>query len=235
MHGKMKVLIVEDEMKVAELLRDYLEEANFNVSILNSGNAVIQEVHHNHPDVILLDLMLPGKDGLAICSEIRSFSRVPILIISAKVEEIDRVLGLELGADDYICKPFSPREVVARIKAVLRRAYPEATEEPLVAGFIAIDPDRHTASIGGFDIHLTRIEFELLRILASSPGHVFTRSYIVSKIQGYDFDGYNRTIDSHIKNLRKKIDEVLPENQIIETLYGIGYRLNIPESARIAA
>jgi two-component system response regulator BaeR len=235
MNRKLRVLIVEDDKKIAELLRDYLDQANFDVSILNTGNTVVQEVHHNHPDVILLDLMLPGKDGLAICSEIRSFSRVPILIISAKIEEIDRVLGLEIGADDYICKPFSPREVVARIKAVLRRISPEILEEPLVAGPITINPDSHLAIIRGFSIHLTRIEFELLRILVSRPGHVFTRSYIVSKIQGYDFDGYDRTIDSHIKNLRKKIDEVLPENQIIETLYGMGYRLNIPESARIAA
>jgi two-component system, OmpR family, response regulator BaeR len=231
--GKRKILIVEDDKKIAELLSDYLEQANFNVSMLKRGDTVISEVRMNPPDVILLDLMLPGKDGMTICREIRSFSKVPILMLTAKVEEIDRLLGLELGADDYICKPFSPREVVARIKAVMRRSNPEPTEESLVAGPITINPDSHKATVGEADLRLTPNEFELLKVLISRPGRVFTRSDLVSKIQGYDFDGYDRTIDSHIKNLRKKIDELLPGNKIIQTVYGIGYSLTVPQSGNL--
>jgi two-component system, OmpR family, response regulator BaeR len=233
--GKRKILIVEDDKKIAELLSDYLEQANFNVSILKRGDTVISEVRLNPPDVILLDIMLPGKDGMTICREIRSFSKVPILMLTAKVEEIDRLLGLELGADDYICKPFSPREVVARIKAVLRRSNPEPAEERLIAGPITINPDSHKATVGEADLRLTPNEFELLKVLVSRPGRVFTRSDLVSKIQGYDFDGYDRTIDSHIKNLRKKIDELLPGNKIIQTVYGIGYSFSVPQSGNSAA
>ena len=185
-------------------------------------------MHLNPPDVILLDLMLPGKDGLTICREIRSFSKVPILILTAKVEEIDRLLGLELGADDYISKPFSPREVVARIKAVLRRSNLEPVEKILVAGPITINPDSHKATVGDSDLRLTPNEFELLKVMVSRPGRVFTRSDLVSKVQGYDSDGYNRTIDSHIKNLRKKVNERIPGNNIIQTIYGIGYSVNVP-------
>lgn len=233
--GKRKILVVEDDKKIAELLNDYLEQANFNVSILKRGDTVVSEVRLNPPDVILLDLMLPGKDGMTICREIRAFSKVPILMLTAKVEEIDRLLGLELGADDYICKPFSPREVVARIKAVLRRSNPEPEEKMFIAGPITINPDSHKATVGEADLRLTPNEFELLKVLISRPGRVFTRSDLVSKIQGYDFEGYVRTIDSHIKNLRKKIDELLPGNKIIQTVYGIGYSFNIPQSDKAAA
>jgi len=222
-----KVLIVEDDKRIAELLRDYLIQSNYDVSVLNNGAGVIYEVRQNPPDAILLDLMLPGKDGLTICKEIRSFSRVPILILTAKVEEIDRLIGLELGADDYICKPFSPKEVVARIKAILRRSTPE---ERLVAGPITIKSESHTVIIKGSTVRLTPIEFELLKILISRPHFVFTRSDLVSKIQGYDFDGYDRTIDSHIKNLRKKISQILPGEDIIESVYGIGYKFRLPHS-----
>jgi two-component system response regulator BaeR len=227
---KQKILIVEDDVKIAELLRDYLEHADYDVSILSRGETVIYEVHHSHPDVILLDLMLPGKDGLTICREIRSFSKVPILIISAKIHEIDRLVGLELGADDYICKPFSPKEVVARVKAVMRRINPEPAEKTLMAGPITIKPESHTVTIEGSIIRLTPIEFGLLKILISRPDFVFTRSDLVTKIQGYDFEGYDRTIDSHIKNLRKKISQVLPGEDIIESIYGIGYKFRIPHS-----
>jgi len=172
---------------------------------------------------------------MTICREIRSFSNVPILMLSAKVDEIDRLLGLELGADDYICKPFSPRELLARIKAVLRRSNPEPSELRLIAGPITIDPDNHKATAGEADLRLTPNEFELLKVLISRPGRVFTRSDLVSKIQGYNFDGYDRIIDSHIKNLRKKVDELLPGNKIIQTVYGIGYSLSVPQSGNIAA
>ncbi len=217
------ILIVEDDAKIAELLRDYLINAGYSVSILNDGSGVIYEVRKNEPDAIVLDLMLPGKDGLTICREIRSFSRVPILILTAKIEEIDRLTGLETGADDYICKPFSPKEVIARIKAILRRACPE---EKFVAGPVTIHLDSYIAKVDGSVIHLTPNEFELLKTLVARPGCIFTRSDLVSRIQGYDYEGYERTIDSHIKNLRKKIEEVIPGKEIIKTVYGIGYSFN---------
>lgn len=227
--SKKRILIIEDDKKIADLLKDYLEQASFNVSLLNHGDSTISEIRANPPDLILLDIMLPGKDGMTICREIRSFSNLPILFITAKVEEIDRLLGLELGADDYICKPFSPREVVARVKAVLRRSHPEPGEEKLIAGPIVLRPTSHKTTINETDLHLTPNEFELLKVLMSQPDRVFTRSDLVSKIQGYDFDGYDRTIDSHIKNLRKKIDEHLNGQMVIRTVYGIGYTFNMPQ------
>jgi two-component system response regulator BaeR len=232
--GKPKILIVDDDRKITGILSDYLNHENFKTTVLNSGDVVISEIRHNPPDAILLDLMLPGKDGLTLCKEIRSFSKVPILIISAKIDEIDRLLGLEIGADDYICKPFSPREVVARTKAILRRYYPEPVEEQFVAGNLKIDPSGHKAIVGESDLHLTPNEFELLKALVSHPGRVFTRSDLVFKIQGYDSDGDDRAIDSHIKNLRKKMDDVLPGNHIIQTVYGVGYSINVPQSAHSA-
>jgi two-component system, OmpR family, response regulator BaeR len=228
---QLRILIVEDDKKIAKILSEYLEQANYNVSILTRGDTVVSDVLKKPPDAILLDLMLPGKDGITICREIRSFSNVPILILTAKVEEIDRLIGLEYGADDYICKPFSPREVIARIKAVLRRSYPETAEEKLIVGPITVNIESHRATIDNTDLHLTPNEFELLRIMVSRPGYVFTRSQLVSNVQGCDYDGYDRTIDSHIKNLRKKVDELLPGNNIIHTIYGIGYSFKVPQPA----
>lgn len=228
--SKVKILIVEDDEKIAELLKDYFEKADFDAMILNSGNMVVSNVQISPPDVILLDIMLPDKDGMTICREIRSFSNVPILMLTAKVEEIDRLLGLELGADDYICKPFSPREVVARVKAVIRRTYPKKAKTKLVVGSLIIDEENYKVTIGGSDINLTPNEYELLRVMMSRPNRVFTRADLVSKIQGYTYDGYDRTIDSHIKNLRKKINEYLPDQKIIQTVYGIGYKIGLPQT-----
>jgi len=230
-----KILIVEDDVKIAELLSDYLKNSNFTVSVLNSGINVVSEARLNRPDLILLDVMLPGMDGLSICKEIRSFSMVPIIMISAKTEEIDRLLGLELGADDYICKPFSPREVVARIKSILRRTCNEPKIERLSAGPISMNPDDHSAAVGESDLRLTPNEFELLKVLVSRPGRVFSRNDLITKIQGFDFEGSDRTIDTHVKNLRRKVDELLPGNKIIRTIYGLGYSVNLPQSADIAA
>jgi two-component system, OmpR family, response regulator BaeR len=226
---KGKILIVEDDEKIAGILKDYLTDANFNTLILNSGDAVISNVQISMPDLILLDIMLPDKDGWQICREIRSFSNVPIIIITAKVEDIDRLLGLELGADDYICKPFIPREVVARVKAVLRRTNPEQKENKLVLGPLAMDEKTHSVKVRGTDIDLTRIEYQLLKIMMSSPGQVFTRNDFISKIQGYNYDGYDRTIDNHIKNLRKKIDVHMNNQEIIHTVYGVGYKISLPQ------
>jgi two-component system, OmpR family, response regulator BaeR len=230
--AKRNILIVEDDSKIAEILSDYLEKADFNVSIIKRGDTVISFVKFNPPDVILLDLMLPGKDGMTICREIRAFSNVPILIITAKVEEIDRLLGLELGADDYICKPFSPREVVARVKAVLRRIPGEQVETELTAGPITINQEKHSVTIGHENLHLTPIEFELLKLMVSRPHNLFTRDDFVSHIHGYDLEN-TRVIDSHIRNIRKKISQIMPDGNLIQTVYGMGYSLSLPKNPNL--
>jgi two-component system, OmpR family, response regulator BaeR len=220
-----RVLIIEDEDRIREILRDYLEKAGFNVKCLSSGEKAVETFRKSPADIILLDIMLPGKDGLDICKEIRSFSRVPVIMITARVEEVDRVLGLELGADDYICKPFSPREVVARVKAVLRRTSSQAQDSAReMAGEIMLKEDSHEATASGQMLKLTPIEFSLLRILARSPGRVFSRTELISLVQGYNYEGYDRTIDSHIKNLRKKIEASIPDREVICSVYGIGYK-----------
>jgi len=221
-----RILIVEDDKKIIELLGDYLKESGFKTSAMTRGDRVIHEVRSNPPDLIILDIKLPGKDGMTICRELRTFSKVPILILTAKVDEIDRVLGLELGADDYVCKPFSPRELVTRVKAILRRTYTEPDESELTAGPITINPERYNVTIAGENLRLTPIEFELLKLMVSRPDQLFTRDDFVSHIHGYDLDN-KRVIDSHIKNLRRKIDEIVPENNLIQTIYGMGYSLNI--------
>ncbi|HEY9160463.1 MAG TPA: response regulator [Desulfomonilia bacterium] len=220
------IMIVEDEDKMREILRDYLEKACFKVTCLASGEKAVESFRQTTPDLVLLDIMLPGKDGLDIMREIRSFSKVPILMITALVDEVDRVLGLEIGADDYICKPFSPREVVARVKAALRRTTFEAAGlTAKTQGDIILKEDTHEAVAAGQLLKLTPIEFNLLRILIKSPGRVFSRNELISMIQGYDYEGYDRTIDSHIKNLRKKIMVCIPDREIICSVYGIGYKL----------
>jgi two-component system response regulator BaeR len=223
-----RILIVEDETKIAELLRDYLQTANFAVSCLYQGDGVISAVKDNPPDLILLDVMLPGKDGMEICRAIRTFSSVPIIMITARVEEIDRLIGLELGADDYICKPFSPREVVARVKAVLRRLHPEPYAKRLTAGPINLNEETHQVTIFNEELKLTPSEFGLLKVMMTHPGRVFSRNELINKVQGYDFEGYDRTIDTHVKNLRKKIDSRLPGQEIISTVYGVGYKFSEP-------
>lgn len=224
-----KILIVEDDEKIARLLDKYLSAEGFQTQVMSEGTLVVPQVRRSKPHLILLDIMLPGKDGLTIFKEIRTFSDMPILFVTAKVQEIDRLLGLELGADDYICKPFLPREVVARVKAVLRRSYPQRGEVDLVVGPIVLDTERHKVTIKDVEIHLTPNQFKLLRHLMANEGCVVTRSELISRIQGYNFDGYNRTVDNHIKNLRKKILEHLPGQEIIRSVYGIGYSINAPQ------
>jgi len=166
-------------------------------------------------------------DGMAVCREIRKFSDVPIIMVTARVEEIDRLLGLELGADDYICKPFSPREVVARVKAVLRRmSPPQQADKTLVAGEVSLLPETHQVLVAGHELKLTPCEYNLLKTLLGRPNRIFSRNELIGVIQGYDFEGYDRTIDSHVKNLRKKIARHLPGREVISTIYGLGYRLN---------
>lgn len=218
-----KILIVEDEKQIGELLKDYFEQAGFETSNLLSGAKAVETIKKIVPDAVILDLMLPDTDGLEICRQVRKFSNVPILMVTAKVEEIDRLIGLEIGADDYICKPFSPREVVARVKAVLRRMAPEEAEDVLTAGPVVIQPDKYLATLDGIDLSLTRSEFELLFMMAKHPGRVFSRSDLISGVHGYEFEGYERTIDSHVKNLRKKMASV-HNTDLIQTVYGVGYK-----------
>ncbi|MGD1973382.1 MAG: response regulator [Desulfobacterales bacterium] len=220
------ILIVEDEEKIASLLGDYLKAADFRTSTQNNGDRVISQIKKDPSDLILLDIMLPGKNGIELCREIRQFSNVPIIMITARVEEIDRLLGLELGADDYICKPFSPREVVARVKAIFRRLHAKPLSQNLVIGSICLDDKAHQVMIDKQVLSLTPNEFGLLKVMMSQPNRVFSRNELINRIQGYDFEGYDRTIDTHIKNLRKKIAERLPGQEIISTVYGVGYKFS---------
>jgi two-component system response regulator BaeR len=220
------VLVVEDEEKIAAVLRDYLEKGGFKVSFLTRGDQVVASIKKNPPDLILLDVMLPGMDGMEVCREIRKFSTVPVIMITARVEEIDRLIGLELGADDYICKPFSPREVVARIKAVLRRVHPKPADDYVQVGAISLNATTRQVMIKDQPLELTPSEFGLLKVLISHPNRVFSRNELLNQVQGYDFEGYDRTIDTHVKNLRKKIADKLPHKEVIATIYGVGYKFS---------
>lgn len=215
------VLIVEDEPKLASLLADYLKASGFDSVMIENGTEVVPWVREHKPDIVLLDLMLPGRDGMDICKDIRTFSHVPIIMVTAKVEEIDRLLGLELGADDYICKPFSPREVVARVKAVLRRALDGQALE--VQGLV-LDEHRYKATLHGRDLELTAVEFKLLQFLASHPGRIYGRQQVMERIYPDDRFVSDRTVDSHIKKLRRKIESIAPETELIHSVYGVGYK-----------
>lgn len=220
---KQTILIVEDEKRLAELHRDYLQKAGYDTVWLEDGNQVTPWVKQNSPDLILLDLMLPGKDGLDICKELRHFSGIPIIMVTARVEEIDRLLGLEFGADDYICKPFSPREVVARVKAVLRRGQPTGPSDEL----LVIDQDCYLATIKGVKLDLTAVEFQLLSILANRPGQIFSRDQLMERIYNDERIVCDRTIDSHIKKLRKKIAAAAPGLELIRSVYSVGYKYEV--------
>jgi two-component system response regulator BaeR len=219
------ILIVEDEPKIAALLAEYLQaQGAYATHLLHRGDEVLGWLDQQQADLVLLDLMLPGMDGLEVCKQIRRNSNLPVIMITARVEEIDRLLGLELGADDYICKPFSPREVVARVRAVLRRS-----EQPVATagnGF-KIDAERFFASFNGNALTLTAVEFALLRTLNAQPGRVFSRDQLMNDMYA-DYRVVNdRAVDTHIKNLRKKLADVEPEAEIIESVYGVGYRLSL--------
>ena len=215
------ILIVEDEQKLAELIRDYLAQSSFDTTVLDNGNDVVPYVRENKPDLVILDLMLPGRDGMEICKEIRTFSNLPIIMVTARVEEIDRLLGLELGADDYVCKPFSPRELVARVKAVLRRTGGETT---IKAKGLILDEARYQASLHGVDLELTAVEFKLLSFLAANPGRIYSRDQLMERIYSDHRIVSDRTIDSHIKKLRKKISGQSPDEELIGSVYGVGYK-----------
>lgn len=221
-----RILIVEDEEKLARLEADYLHNAGFETFCLADGLAVVPWLKENRADLVLLDLMLPGRDGLDLCRDIRQFSIVPIIMVTARIEEVDRLLGLELGADDYICKPFSPREMTARVKAVLRRMQPLAPEP--VSSLLKLDPRSFRISVGKLETELTAVEFQLLQTLYQQPGRIFSRARLMDLMYQDQRIVSDRTIDSHIKKLRKKLADLLPGQELIHSVYGAGYRYEAP-------
>lgn len=221
-----KILIVEDELKLVELLKEYLYLAGFETFALCNGTEAAAWVRENGPSLVLLDLMLPGRDGMDICKDIRTFSGVPIIMMTARIDEIDRLVGLELGADDYICKPFSPREVVARVKSVLRRAGSEQTIQ--AEGVLTLDESRYRATLAGNNLDLTAVEFKLLQFLAARPGRIYNRQQLMDQIYHDQRTVSDRTIDSHIKKLRKKIAAGgAPGVELIHSVYGVGYKFEV--------
>jgi DNA-binding response OmpR family regulator len=233
-----KILVVDDEQKMVKLVRAYLEGAGFQVVTASDGQQALTLFRHEQPDLIVLDLMLPGIDGLDVARTVRRSSDVPIIMLTAKAEETDRLIGLELGADDYIVKPFSPRELVARVRAVLRRSARTTPDEPTFAaptlirvGELSLDLGRREARLAGRPVQLTTIQFDLLAFLAHRPGQVFTRLQLLDAVQGQAFEGYERTIDAHIKNIRQALGDDSRDPRYILTIRGVGYKLLDPEVA----
>ncbi len=227
-----KILVVDDEPQIVHVLKGYLESAGFEVITADDGVQAMAAFRHSAPQLVVLDLTLPGMDGLDVARAIRRESDVPIIMVTARVEETDRLIGLELGADDYIIKPFSPREVVARVRAVLRRTQrPQSTGEVLNVGPLALDMEKRQVTVDGRPVELTPTEFDLLAILMAHPGRVFSRMQLLDNLQGYAYEGYERTVDAHIKNLRQKI-ELDPRNpSFVQTVYGLGYKFAEIEDA----
>jgi DNA-binding response OmpR family regulator len=219
------ILVVEDEAAIARLVRDYLEQAGFAVILAGDGDAALRQARAAKPDLVVLDLGLPGRDGLDVTRELRRASDVPIIVVTARGEETDRIVGLELGADDYVVKPFSPKELVARVRAVFRRteSRQEDAEVLRVAG-VEIDVPRMRVTIDGRAIDLTATEFQLLATLAREPGRVFTRGQLLDALHGVAFESYERAIDAHVKNIRRKIEPSPAAPRYIRTVYGVGYR-----------
>lgn len=220
-------MIVEDEPQLAELQSDYLRHAGFQTEILVDGRQVLPRLSDHHADLILLDVMLPGLDGLALCQAIRRNSEVPIIMVSARVEESDRLLGLELGADDYLCKPFSPREMVARVKTVLRRAKPSPAATGGLPSGLRLEAGSLKVRLDRAEIQLTAVEFELLQAMYRQPGRIFSRNQLMDAIYQDQRVVSDRTIDSHIKKLRKKLADLSPEQELIHSVYGAGYRFQV--------
>lgn len=220
-----KVLVVDDDVKTVELVKLYLNRDGYRVITAYDGNEAMQMAREAHPDLIVLDLMLPGINGLEICRILRSESDVPIIMLTAMTTDQDRLTGLDLGADDYVTKPFSPRELAARVRAVLRRLPGERGPEKIVHGALTVDYLKHEAFLNGKPLNLTPVEFKLLGTLIKEPGRVFSRAQIIEKALGYDFDGFDRTIDVHILKLRRKLEPDPRHPQYIKTVYGAGYKL----------
>lgn len=219
MNAVKTVLVVDDEPKIAEICRDYLSAAGFAVLAAHTGKAGLALARKEKPDLVVLDLMMPEMDGLDVCRELRRESNIPIIMLTARVEESDKLVGLELGADDYLTKPFSPRELVARVRTVLRRGAP-ATVDVIRAGTLTLDRARFQAVAGEREIQLTPTEFEILALMAGQPGRIFSRAQLLTAVRGVSFESYERAIDSHIRNLRRKLE---PDEWIV-TVHGVGYK-----------
>ena len=220
------ILVVDDEPRIADLARDYLEHAGFEVRIAGSGEAALDGIRRGRPDLVVLDLGLPGLDGLDVTRQIRRDSNLPVIMLTARDDELDKLLGLELGADDYVTKPFSPRELVARVRAVLRRvdAGRQAAADLLRVGDVTLDVPRMRAEVSGRPVDLTPTEFALVATLARQPGRIFTRSQLLDAVHGVAFESYERAIDTHIKNIRRKLEPDPRRPAYILTVYGVGYR-----------
>ncbi len=229
-----RILVVDDDKEIVRLIRAYLEQAGFQVFTAHDGETALHTIRREHPDLALLDLMLPDQDGWEITRWVRSdphLAALPIIMLTARVEDTDKIIGLELGADDYITKPFNPREVVARVRSVLRRSQPVTDTNKsrvLQMGDLIVDLGRHEVMLAGIPIEVTPTEFKLLQILIESPGYAFTRSELIEQGLGYEYEGMERTLDSHIKNLRRKIEPDPKHPTYIQTVYGVGYRLSPP-------
>jgi DNA-binding response OmpR family regulator len=227
-----RVLIAEDDREIVKVVRAYLERAGFNVLTSYDGKEALFMAQQERPDLVILDLMLPEMDGLDVCRLLRRESDIPIIMLTARVEEVDKLVGLELGADDYITKPFSPRELVARVRATLRRAERASEPEIISVGEVTIDQGRHMVKVGSREVELTPTEFDLLTVLMRHPGQVFTRLQLLDRVQGYAYAGYERTIDVHIKNLRRKIEPQPHKPRYILTVHGVGYKFVEEKDAR---
>jgi DNA-binding response OmpR family regulator len=226
------VLVVDDEPKIAQLARDYLEHAGFSVLLAGDGNAAVQAASVRAPDLVVLDLGLPGIDGLEVMRRIRAAGPTPIVVLTARDTELDKLLGLELGADDYVTKPFSPRELVARVRAVLRRAARSAAPADRIAvGDLVLDVPRLRTTAGGRSIDLTATEFAILATMARDPGRVFTRAQLLDAVHGVAFEAYERAIDAHVKNIRRKLEPDPARPRYLVTVYGVGYRVAEPEAS----
>jgi len=225
MAGK-KVLVVDDDVKTVELVKLYLNRDGYRVLTAYDGTEALRLAREGHPDLIVLDLMLPGIDGLEICRTLRGESDVPIIMLTAKTTDQDKLIGLDLGADDYVTKPFSPRELAARVRVVLRRLPGERGPDEIKRGELTVNFLRHEASLAGRSLNLTTVEFKLLGVLAKEPGRVFSRVQLIDEALGYDFEGFDRTIDVHILNLRRKLEPDPSHPKYLKTVYGAGYKLS---------
>ncbi|ADJ25592.1 two component transcriptional regulator, winged helix family [Dehalogenimonas lykanthroporepellens BL-DC-9] len=225
MNMAKKILVIDDERKIIDIVRAYLEKEGYRVLTATDGEAGLKVWRQERPDLVVLDLMMPKLSGNDVCRIIRQESETPVIMLTARDELTDKIVGLELGADDYVTKPFEGRELVARIKAVLRRTEHRTFAPVLRVGELTVDVERRQADIGGKVIELTTTEFDLLKLMAANPGRVFSRSEILDRLQGDTYEGYERTIDSHIKNLRRKIEPDPDRPSYIQTVYGAGYRL----------
>jgi DNA-binding response OmpR family regulator len=227
-----KVLVVDDEPQIVKVVKAYLEKAGFQVATAVNGPAALAAFEREKPDFMILDLNLPGMDGLDVCRTVRRQSDIPILMLTARVEEMDKLIGLEIGADDYVIKPFSPREVVARVRTILRRSSAVPTQKEIIqSGDLEINLEDHTVKIAGRTVELTPTEFDILVVLARQPKRVFSRLQIMEQAQGSAFEGYERTIDAHIKNIRIKIEPDPKKPIFIHTVFGVGYKLEVKSDA----